>query len=175
MFHSLSRCIVIRMGVAWLLPALIIAGCSSTDCPLNNTVYLSARFYNSSSGAVTNITDTLSVIAGGKNNTLILNRFVNFNQINLPMGYVQTSDTLLFCFKTKAGTVVDQVVVENTNVPHFVSLDCSTAFFHTITGVSVSPRVPTADFPTAIDSIVILQPEVNYDERENLQIYFSTY
>ena len=81
MFHSLSRCIVIRMGVAWLLPALIIAGCSSTDCPLNNTVYLSARFYNSSSGAVTNVTDTLSVIAGGKNNTLILNRFVNFNQI----------------------------------------------------------------------------------------------
>ncbi|HCE47604.1 MAG TPA: hypothetical protein DEQ84_02875, partial [Prevotellaceae bacterium] len=59
--------------------------------------------------------------------------------------------------------------------PHFVSLDCSTAFFHTITGVRITRRTPTADITTVIDSIVVANPDVNYDEKENLKIYFSHY
>ncbi|MBQ8098238.1 MAG: hypothetical protein IJ244_01805 [Bacteroidaceae bacterium] len=156
-----------------LLLLLILASCSSTDCPLNNTVSMQIGFYTSETGLKTNIADTLSIRTGGRKSVTLLNRGWNFNNISLPMGYVQPTDTLLFLFRTEAGSVTDTVLITHTNDPHFVSLDCSTALFHTITSVKVSSRQPTENFPTVIDSIIIANPEVNYDETENLKIYLG--
>ncbi|MDD4760284.1 MAG: DUF6452 family protein [Bacteroidaceae bacterium] len=158
-----------------LLVTVLLSSCSSTDCPLNNTVSLKANFYYSKTGALTNVNDTLSVIAVGRRDTTILNRYIKFNTINLPMGYAQTVDTLLFRFITNYGSVTDSVFIGHTNEPHFVSLDCSTAFFHQIKSVSCTHRNPTPNFPTAIDSILIVNPSVSYDKTENLKIFFSTY
>lgn len=149
--------------------------CSSTDCPLNNTVSLTAAFYDSHTGLQANMTDTLSIVAVGRRDTTLLNRGIDFNKVKLPMGYAQKTDTLLFRLVSKTGTTTDSIFVSHTNEPHFVSLDCSTAFFHTITGVRITRRTPTADITTVIDSIVVANPDVNYDEKENLKIYFSHY
>lgn len=170
-----KRRISILPALGLVFATIFFCRCSNTDCPLNNTVSLRADFYQSSTGTITNVTDTFSVIAVGRRDTTVLNRYHNFSQIKLPMGYVQTTDTLLFRFLTDAGVATDSVFISHTNKPHFVSLDCSTAFFHTITDVRITRRAPSADFPTAIDSIVIANPEVNYDEKQNLQIYFSNY
>ncbi len=171
-----SKCrftLVLAIGLAGM--AGLLCQCSSTDCPLNNTVSMTAGFYSSQTGLQANITDTLSIAAARQRDTTLLNRGLNFNQAKLPMGYIQKVDTLLFRFITKKGITTDSVFISHTNEPHFVSLDCSTAFFHTITDVRTTRRMPTADFPTAIDSIVIANPDVNYDEKENLKIYFSRY
>lgn len=159
----------------FLLLTIVLSACSSTDCPLNNTVSLKANFYYSPTHAQTNVNDTLSVIAAGRRDTTILNRYVKFNTISLPMGYAQNVDTLLFRFITSSGQVTDSVFIAHTNEPHFVSLDCSTAFFHQIKSAACTHRSPSAEFPTAIDSILIVNPSVSYDKTENLQIFFSTY
>jgi len=160
----------------FLLPlTIVLSSCSTTDCPLNNTVSLKANFYYSGTGVQSNITDTLSVIAVGRRDTTLLNKSIKFNTTTLPMGYAQTVDTLLFRFFTGYGNVTDSVFIGHTNEPHFVSLDCSTAFFHQIKSVSCTHRYPTSNFPTAIDSILIVNPSVSYDKTENLKIFFSTY
>lgn len=160
----------------FILPVtLALAACSSTDCPLNNTVSLKANFYYAPTGTLTNVNDTLSVIAVGKRDTTILNRYIKFNSITLPMSYAQAVDTLLFRFITNYGSATDSVFIAHTNEAHFVSLDCSTAFFHQIKSVSCTHRTPSLNFPTAIDSILIVNPSVSYDKTENLKIFFSTY
>ncbi len=165
-----------RMGViGCLLLIAIFSACSSSDCPLNNTVYVHANFYKSSTREQTSVTDTLSIIASGRKDSTLYNRLQNFNTVKLPMGYSASQDTIKFVFRTSAGSVTDTLFIAHTNQVHFESLDCSTTFFHNITALTITHRVPTANFPTAIDSIVVVKPTVNYDQDENLKIYFSTY
>lgn len=167
---SVYRILLLLLPVAIGLPS-----CSSTDCPLSNTVNMKANFYLSGTGAQTAVTDSMSVIAGGRINKTLFNRVTNVNTLLLPMGYLQRVDTLLFRFNTTAGSVTDSVFIGHTNEPHFVSLDCSTSFFHQITSATCTHRTPTEDFPTALDSILIINPSVSYDETENIQVFFSTF
>ena len=63
-------------------------------------------------------------------------------------------------------TTLDTVTVTKENHPHFESVDCSPAYFHTITAVSTTHN--------AIDSVVIKNPDVNYDtSKKHFYIYFK--
>lgn len=162
---------------ALVLPAvmsLLLTACNGSDCPLNNTVRSRYTFYSSESGVPAALSDTLTVSALPRD-TVLINRAYNITSMSLPVGYLQMADTLLFRFSTQAGQICDTVIVNHTNVPHFESLDCGTAIFHEITGVSVTRRAPSADYPTAIDSIVVSNKKINYDENENFKVYLGSY
>lgn len=148
-------------------------GCSSTDCPLNNTVMQKCGFYNADGTSLT-LSDTLTVTV---RDSVILNRLTNGSSIRLPMSYSGDADTLVFHFKPVGvdEAVADTVVVTKTNTPHFVSLDCARSMFHTITGVKCSQRTPDQTYTHAIKQVVVTNSDVNYEERENLQIFFSVY
>ena len=74
-------------------------------------------------------------------------------------------DQLVFQLTDTLGTTrTDTVTVFKTNDPHFESVDCPARFFHTLTEVTTTHH--------AIDSIVIAHPNIDYDEKENLLIYF---
>lgn len=167
--HSL-RCVLLLPAVALTL----LTACNGSDCPLNNTVRSRYTFYNSQSGLATTLPDTLTISAWPRD-TVLLNRAIGLTTFTLPVGYLSMADTLLLRFTTGAGQTCDTLIVNHTNQPHFESLDCGTSIFHEITGVSVSHRTPSADYPTAIDSIVVSNKKINYDENENFKIYLSTY
>ena len=83
------------------------------------------------------------------------------------MSYSQDEDELRFeMIDTITKTVTTDIVkIQKTNQPHFESVDCNPAFFHTITGVTHTKN--------AIDSVVINNPNVDTDEtKEHLYIYF---
>ena len=66
-----------------------------------------------------------------------------------------------------AAYVTDTVTVVKTNRKHFESIDCAPSFFHTIRNVTYTRN--------AIDSIVINNPEVNYDpSKEHFRVYFKS-
>ena len=143
------------------LAALTLAGCTSIDCSIDNTVMMQVRI----KGAA----DTLNVSAlrGGEADTLLYNRGVSTDSLQLPMSYMQQTDSYKFVFKDAAGQVTaDTLSVSKTNEPRFESVDCQVAYFHNITSVEV-----THNF---IDSIVINNPKVDYDtERKHFRIYLS--
>lgn len=153
------------------IPLLLEMSCNSTDCPLSNVVRAYYAVYSSKDGASTTISDTLSIMAA---NTTLLNKATSTSSFNLPMGYVNSQDTLYFKFANSNGSATDTIVVSHTNTPHFVSLDCGTAIFHTVTNVSWNKRVPTEAFPNAIDSIVVSKNTINYDQTENFKVYIGT-
>lgn len=149
------------------LSLLVIASCSSIDCPVQNTVSVQYEIRDKA-GELFPITDSLSVITqrlDGKyvdittllnSKDVTLNKLVGKSSFSLPISYSHPEDVLLFCFKNSERMLIDTVWIKKEDIPHFESVDCSAAFFHEITGVRHTKN--------AIDSLVLVNTSVTYDE-----------
>ena len=174
----------------WGICLLFFASCSSIDCPMNNTVYTKYGLYKSD-GTVDTLKDTLTVVTKqriGDQDPVALNRSVNTTSMDIPISYQGDEDVLYFLrsFPYRYETTVineegievdtilnltlyvtDTVTVVKTNRKHFESIDCTPSFFHTISNVKYTRN--------GIDSIVINNPEVNYDaSKEHFRVYFKS-
>lgn len=169
---------------------LFLFSCSSIDCPMNNTVYTRYGLYKSD-GTVDTLKDTLTVVTKqriGDQDPVALNRSVNTTSMDIPISYQGDEDVFYFLrsFPYRYETTVineegievdtilnltlyvtDTVTVVKTNRKHFESIDCTPSFFHTISNVKYTRN--------GIDSIVINNPEVNYDaSKEHFRVYFKS-
>lgn len=156
-----------------LLAALLLAACSSIDCPLNNRVMATYKW----AGDVTTLSqDTLTVSTlrsqSEGDDTVLVNRTIGVDSINLPMSYSRAEDEFFFTFtpvadSTSARTAAtDTVWVAKTDEAHFEAVDCSPAVFHTITGVRHTRH--------AIDSIRINNNQVTYnDAKAHILVYLK--
>ncbi|SFG15382.1 DUF6452 family protein [Prevotella sp. KH2C16] len=140
---------------------LAMVSCASIDCPLNNMVYAKFKFAK-------RVTDTLTVaaeISDGRD-SILFNRGVDVDSIQLPMSYSRSQDVYYFEFKDSVSTKTDKITVSKEDRPHFESVDCNPSVFHTITGVSTTHNV--------IDSIAVNNKDVTYDARKpHLIIYLK--
>lgn len=138
---------------------LLLAACSSIDCPLNNRVYATYKL----AGSVLTLSDTLSVSTlrsqAEGDDTVLINRLVGSDSLSLPMSYTRSEDVLFFAFADTLGqTTIDTVRVGKENQAHFESVDCSPNYFHTITSVAYTRH--------KIDSIVIKNSSVTYNDSQ---------
>ena len=125
---------------------MTFGACTTFDCPLYNKVYAKVKL----AGDVKTLADTLS--------TVVINRLTATDSLSLPMSYQRDEDIYLFCisqYETGVKTT-DTVWVEKQNLPHFESVDCNPAMFHTIKGVRTTHH--------AIDSIKINNDKVTYND-----------
>jgi hypothetical protein len=119
-------------------------------------------------GTADTLKDTLTVLSQriNRTDTAILDHVKDITLFQLPIGYTNPEDTLLFVVNSKNGSYSDVVYIKKENKPHFESVDCNIAFFHTITDVRLGSH-------NIIDSICINKSEVNYDlSTEHFHIYF---
>ena len=166
---------------------MLVAGCTSIDCPLNNSVYSCYGLYKAN-GTADTLKDTLSIITlqlTPEQDAVLINQDTKVSQLKVAMSYNSPQDVLFFVMhgmRSYNDTVVvdndttinvvtysiaktDTVTVEKTDEKHFESVDCNPSFFHTISRVTHTKHV--------IDSIVIQNPKVDYDsQREHFRIYF---
>ncbi len=167
-----------RKGWGWAFPlllAVILIGCESVSCPLNNTVVCRYGFYAASSGngglSSISVADSITVTAMGTDTTLI-NRQYNQSSLELPMSFYAPADTLIWTFTSPDTTLIshilgrDTIVVCKTNRHHFDDPSCPVHIFHHIDSIAYTHNL--------IDSIIVATPDVNYDEIENIQIIFRT-
>ena len=152
------RTITLSTVVA-LLAAFVLAACSSIDCPLNNRVYAKFRL----EANTVKMQDTLTIATPRSadnqgDDTILVNRIVDFDSIQLPMSYQRAEDVYLFEIRRKGSDTrtLDTVWVAKENVPHFESVDCNPQFFHTITSVRFTDK--------AIENITINNNKVTYND-----------
>ena len=146
--------------------------CTNIECPLNNTVYATYNIYGTDSLKSFSITDTLTVTAVGTDSVLY-NKGIGISTFTLPMSYTGAADTLLFTWTDTSGnTGTDTLVIAHTNRVHFESLDCNTTVFHTVTGVKWSVSEASSS-PMQIDSVEVINPEIDYNGNENFRLYLS--
>lgn len=168
---------------------LVLAGCTSIDCPLNSSVYSYYGLYKAD-GTADTLNDTLTIITRQltpEQDPVLINQDTKVSRLKVAMSYDSPQDVLYFLMhgtRTYNDTVIvdndttvnvvsysvgltDTVTVEKTDEMHFESVDCNPSFFHTISRVTHTKHV--------IDSIVIQNPKVDYDsQREHFRIYFRT-
>lgn len=149
-----------RIALSFLI-VLLLASCSSVDCPLYNTVMTKYVL----GGEVDVLADTLTISSEGTD-SILLNHISKANEFLVPISYHHPADVLYFKFEGESGTLTDTVTIEKTNTPHFESVECSPTFFHTIDHVSWTRH--------AIDSIVITKAQVDYDTTQgHLLLYLK--
>ncbi len=146
--------------------SLLLAACSSIDCPMNNMVHTKYLL----AGDVTTLTDTLTIstdIQDG-NDSVVINKQVNTDSLFLPISFQRPQDTFYFQIRRTSGIQsIDTITVHKDNRPHFESIDCSPTFFHTIQQVTTTHH--------AIDSVVINNPQVSYDAtKAHFLIFFKS-
>lgn len=156
----------IRLGVLLSLALLsvgtLLTSCGGDDCVINNTVTAKMNFYMSD-GQPCKISDELSVLeTRPQGDSVVLNRKVGATGLTFPLSYRNTCDTLVFVFRDD---VRDSVFIHHDNHPYFVSLDCGTAMFHTLTAVDCTHHL--------MQSVEIVNPEINYDALESLHLVFG--
>lgn len=155
-----------------LLPAAWTA-CSNLDCPLDNVVRMQCNLYSSGTETAYSFGDYLTVTPYGRD-TLLLNQETGMTSFLLPLKETEQSDTLLLHLSNDAGQyAVDTLYVEHTLQPHFESVDCPTSVFHTLTSVRAASQLG-ADYPMTIDSVAVARTLVNYDDVENVRIFFRS-
>ena len=155
-------CRYISYVLGVVLVVLSIASCSGEDCPINNTVMGKMVFYNPYDEPVA-FAGTMNVsVVRPQGDSVVLNRKVNASEITFPLSYKHVTDTFILDYND--GMAYDSLYVSHINTPTLVSVDCGTAMFHTITSVKGTNHV--------IDAVVLKSSEVNYDERENIQIIY---
>lgn len=144
------------------LIALMVAACTSINCPLNNTVAAVWRFNETLSGSLT----VLSDLQDGSD-TVIINAQSAVDSLNMPMSYAAATDTFTLTYATTEGdTLVDRIMIKKTDTQHFESIECSPSVFHYIDGVEFDG--------VFIDSVSIRNPNVTYNTvSANIIIYTS--
>ena len=153
--------------ISLVVGSIALVGCSSINCPLNNTVYTQYDLKKSTATADT-LRDTLTVWISRDSNTdtVLLNRQLNATTLQLPISYTGDEDVLFFRRCAAGGSpVIDEVRIKKTNTPHFESVECSPNYFHEITSVETTNN--------GIDSIVVKNKTVDYNARTNFYIYFK--
>lgn len=159
-----------RKIVILLLTAMAIAACTSIDCPVQNTVLTVYSLQKANGTPDTLGVDTLWVWTQKSNgrDTLLNSLYgESATSFYLPISYTQPEDVLCLAVTDTAGAFyLDTIRIKKENIPHFESVDCQAAYFHTITDVSTTHDI--------VDSIVINNPNVNYDtQTTHLKLYLK--
>ena len=151
------------LPVLFLMVLLAVTACTSIDCPANQSV--NVRFVLK--GEVDTLRDTMTIraIRQDGTDTIVYNKGVNITFFSIRMSYTQDFDRLALLFKAKDGREwKDTISLSKTNSPHFEAVDCSPAYFHTLTSVNFTSRY--------ISDAVINNPNVDYDtNKEHIYLY----
>ena len=150
-----------RKIIGVILTMACMAACTSIDCPVQNAVYTTYALKKAGGTADDTLgMDTLyvAIIRADGTDSLILNGLNGgaVTRFELPISYTQPEDVFYTLLRDTAGNnYQDTIRIKKENYPHFESVDCQVAYFHKITDASTTHN--------AIDSIIIHQPDVNYD------------
>lgn len=158
-----------------LLSTLVggVTACTEIDCPLDNVVEMGVGLYEAETGLALTLTDTLTVRPAGKD-TILLNRAQDISVCYLPLRQSSERDTLLLRFSNATGQwATDTLFVGHTNSPHFESIDCPASVFHQLTSIAYTQH-PLSLMPLTIDSVVLANPTVNYDNIQHIKIYLRS-
>ena len=145
-----------------LLAAIVllsgIAACSDTDCTTSNTAYVNYNIYDANGNSVS-LTGPVTVTAASTDSVLI-NQESNLQSMQLPLRYTSTEDTFVVHLSE---VLFDTIFVTHQNIPHFISMECGTGMYYHIDNARCTRRI--------FDSISVVNPDINFDANEHIQMY----
>ncbi len=148
--------------------AFLYLSCDDSECSETGLPMVRMAFWDKETNANVALTDTLTITAAGTDSTLY-NRGVNTSYVKLNMNYTKNVTTyylrLGYYDRTteQPAEIRDTIEIRHTNREFFLSMECGVAVFHDIDTVLYTRNM--------IDSLVVKDPSVNKDEKDNIHIY----
>lgn len=149
------------------LCCMLFAGCDSGyDCALENVAYNRIKFYTIGSDGTEKeyaLPDalTVSMMVNGES-CIVVNHVTNAKEIKLPMSYTATCDTVIMDFLDRYS---DTLYIGHSNIPIYQSMECGVIMHHRLTA--------TTSTNVIIDSLAVNETNVNFDNNENIKLYFT--
>lgn len=148
-----------------LVAGVMAVSCSEGDCSLLGRPRAQFKLYSSQTKQAITYLDTLTITAL-YTDSVFLNRFTNFDAFSLPLRYTEEETVFVITAVDSISTWRDTIRIYHTNKPFFSSLDCGREMFHTIQSITTTTHL--------LDSIVLINPDVDTYEKENFQIFYPT-
>lgn len=163
-----------------LLACLVIPACEVENCPPNTLSYAHFALVDQYGRGV-QITDTITVIGQTRADVenasgetvqdslladTIINRENGVESLKLPLSYSDETSFIIIYHSlqhTYAGR--DTIRISHKNIPYFTNLDCGTMMFYTVTETHFTHH--------QLDSLVITNPNIDNNEKENFKLYFT--
>lgn len=141
------------------------AGSTLFSCgePVESTTSRSVAQFTFDSASVTKKLDSLTVVALNTviGDSVITEKTASVSSASVPLSYTKTETTVVFKF---IKNVNDTIWITHTNTPHFISMDAGIAMYYHIDNVRHTSH--------AIDSVSIINPEVDTNEKNNIRLHF---
>ncbi len=150
----------------------LMCACTNIECPLDNLVSVTIGMYDAENGKSFLLKDSLTVLSSPKD-TILLNRAQGISSFSVPLRHIGEVDTFLLYFSNISQSATDTLFIKKTNHPHFESVDCPATFFHTLHKVEWTSHA-LSEYPLTIDSVVLSRSKVDYEDIENVKIYFRS-
>lgn len=147
----------------------MLTACTNIDCPLDSVVVMTLSFFDAEEEAEAPLNCTLSIEAAGAGT--LLNAEANVKSVQVPVSVGAPVDTLYLMLDDGTLVATDTLYVSHTNEAHFEAMDCPGAVFHHITDLKLLPHTDGM-LPFVLDSARIIRPLVDYNDVENIRIYF---
>lgn len=165
-----------------ILFAVFLNSCETENCPPNAMAYAKFSMVSQNGTPVTPtvptsvigqivtdviVYDTLdngeikqTLVKDSVINDTIINKDTKLSTFKVPLSYYEKTSFII----DYDGKQKDRIEITHKNKPYFMNIDCGTMMFHEVTGVSHS---------NGIDSVVIVNPNIDNYEKENFKIYFT--
>ncbi|MCI1647091.1 MAG: DUF6452 family protein [Bacteroides sp.] len=158
--RHLKKLILISL-VAYPVFSLFLSCSEEEDCSMNARPMTKCYLYTQSGSTILNDTlDSLTITALGTD-SIIINNQKKVHDLSLPLRYTVDSTALILHYSK---TLSDTVIIYQTNVPYFLSMNCGYQMKQTINKVSYSTH--------KLDSISIKNAEAGINEKENLKLFY---
>lgn len=156
----LKKIILISL-IAYPVFSIFLSCSEEEDCSMNARPMTRCYLYTQDGNTILNDTlDSLTITALGTD-SLILNNQKRVHDILLPLRYTADSTALIFHYSRE---LKDTIIIHQTNVPYFLSMDCGYQMRQTIDKISYSKY--------KLDSISINNAEAGLDGRENIKLFY---
>lgn len=90
----------------------------------------------------------------------LINKESNLKTFKVPLSYGNETTYII----DYDGKQKDYITLKHRNIPYFLNIDCGTMMYHEVTEATASQ---------GIDSIKIINPNIDNYEKENFYIYFT--
>ena len=139
--------------------------CSESDCPLTTTSMARFDFLDSKTHQSVSFTEGVTV-AGivTEGDTLLIDTVFNQAQtyMSVPLSYTDKTTFVMHYSET----LRDTIELTHRNVPFVSGIECSPMMFFEVEALRYTTNV--------LDSIILINPEINNEEKKNFNIYYRT-
>lgn len=153
----------IFISVLALLSFLTFTGCGESDCSLTTVSLARFDFLDSQTHGGVGITSGATITGIVQlEDTILTDTIYNKAETSMTLPLSYTNRTTYVMHYTE--TIRDTIELTHKNIPYVSDIECGTMMFYKVESVKYTTY--------ALDSVVIINPNINNEEKKNFYIYF---